>query len=157
MFPFLVSKLWYHAKINHSCIIRRPPYNGGQGSSCSKKQSHQVRGLLHVCWSFDLKGTKSKWDNPNKTFGGKKYQLRKIAFITKYGKLLKYDLSHRCSNAKCINLDHVVDEQNNINQSRKYCKALPGQLFDAIICLPTRFDGSWTLYHRKLPISSSIN
>ena len=78
------------------------------------------------CVEVNLKGTKNTWDYPNKTFEGKKYQLRKVAFIAKYNRLPVYDVSHRCGNGRCINLDHVADEPNNINQSRKCCKLFLG-------------------------------
>ena len=88
------------------------------------------------CIEVSLKGTKNTWDYPNKTFGGRKYQLRKIAYIIKHERLPEegHDISHRCHNARCISPDHVVSEDNVINQTRKCCnmflsnEAAPGYI-----------------------------
>jgi len=73
------------------------------------------------CQEAAFRGTKNEWGYPNKTWKGRKYQIRKVAFLVKFGRLPTEDISHGCSNENCINKDHVYDEPNRINQTRKCC------------------------------------
>ena len=103
-----------------------------------------------TCTESNLKGTKNIWDYPNKTYKGKKYQLRKLAFITKTGRLPYNDVSHKCSNARCFAIDHVVDEPNDLNQTRKCCKTFLGNPLTPSYVCPHELMG----YDRCVPSDS---
>ena len=53
--------------------------------------------------------------------GSTAFLLHRVALVSRLGRDIQHEASHRCGVALCFNPVHLVDETHPVNESRKYC------------------------------------
>ena len=81
------------------------------------------------------------------TVGEKRLFHHQIAFYNKF-KYVPVEISHLCHNHKCFNVKHLLDEEGNINKSRKRCKTRINKIIKMQRCTK-KLHSKRTLFYNK--------